>query len=73
VLYALVSQCFLVRRGAEMIMACLTSGFHMRIVLCLLLFHRGVVVDKHERVVVFGIDVALRSLVSGTEIALLRP
>jgi hypothetical protein len=50
----------------------LTSFLFGRLILCLLLFHSRVIVDEDERPVVFWVRVALRALVAGTEIALLR-
>jgi hypothetical protein len=50
----------------------LTSFLFRRLILRLLLFHSRVIVHEDERSVVFGVRVALRALVAGTEIALLR-
>ena len=43
------------------------------LVVFLLFFDRSIVVHKHICAVIFRIDIALRSLVARTEIALLRP
>lgn len=39
-------------------------------VLGLLLFHRAIIVDKHKRALILGIDIALSTLVSRTQVAL---
>jgi hypothetical protein len=40
--------------------------------MCLFLLHSRIIVDEDERSVVFGIRVALSTLVAGTEVTLLR-
>jgi hypothetical protein len=44
----------------------LTFGVYIWLVLCLLFFHRTVVIDEYESLLIFGVDVALHALVSGT-------
>lgn len=44
----------------------LTAFFFRWLIVCLLLFHRRVVVNEDERLVIFGVGVALGAFVAGT-------